>query len=34
MKSYLQKHSKIKYSDNWSTPKEIYDLYVKEKKVL
>lgn len=28
MKSYLQKHSKIQYSDHWSTPKDIYDLYV------
>lgn len=30
MKSYLQKHDKIKYSDHWSTPKEIYDLYVNQ----
>lgn len=30
MKSYLQKHEKIKYSDHWSTPKEIYDYYVKK----
>lgn len=30
MKSYLQKHDNIKYSDNWSTPKEIYNLYVNE----
>lgn len=26
--SYLQKHDKIKYSDDWRTPKEIYDYYV------
>ena len=30
MKSYLQKHNKIKYSDHWSTPSEIYDYYVKK----
>jgi len=30
MKSYLQKHDKIKYSDHWSTPKSIYDFYVKK----
>ena len=29
MKSYLQKNDKIRYSDNWSTPKEIYDKYKK-----
>lgn len=28
MKSYLQKHDKISYSDHWFTPKEIYDVYV------
>ena len=28
MKKYLQKNSGIKYSDHWSTPDEIYDLYV------
>lgn len=28
MKSYLQKHDKIKYSNHWSTPKEIYKYYV------
>ena len=28
MKTYLQKHSKIKYSDHWSTPLEIYHQYV------
>jgi len=28
MKSYIQKNNKIHYSDHWSTPKEIYDLYV------
>ena len=27
MRSYLQKHDKIQYSDHWSTPKEIYDYY-------
>lgn len=27
MKSYLQKHDKISYSDHWSTPHEIYDHY-------
>jgi hypothetical protein len=32
MRSYLQKHSKIQYSDHWSTPKEIYDYYVILKK--
>jgi hypothetical protein len=31
MKSYLQKHDKINYSDHWSTPKEIYDHYVVKK---
>ena len=31
MKSYLQKHDKISYSDHWSTPKEIYDLYINQK---
>jgi len=31
MKSYLQKHDKIKYSDHWSTPKEIYDYYIIKK---
>lgn len=31
MKSYLQKHGKIQYSDHWFTPKEIYDFYVYEK---
>jgi len=30
MKSYLQKHDKISYSDHWSTPKEIYDKYINE----
>lgn len=30
MKTYLQKHNKIQYSDNWSTPKEIYSKYVDE----
>ena len=29
MKPYLQKHSKIKYTDNWSTPPEIYNYYKK-----
>lgn len=28
MKSYLQKNKKIKYSDNWSTPIEMYDHYI------
>ena len=28
MKSYLQKHDHIKYTDHWSTPKEIYKYYV------
>lgn len=28
MKTYLQKHNKIKYSDNWATPKEIYNYYM------
>ena len=32
MKTYLQKHDKISYSDHWSTPKEIYDFYVTERK--
>ena len=27
MRSYLQKHSKIQYSDHWSTPQEIYVKY-------
>lgn len=31
MKTYLQKHDKINYSDHWYTPKEIYDLYVIQK---
>lgn len=31
MRTYLQKHNKILYSDHWSTPKEIYDLYVNQK---
>ena len=30
MKSYLQKHDHIKYTDNWSTPKEIYNYYIYE----
>ena len=30
MKTYLQKHNKIKYSDNWSTPDEIYTKYVND----
>lgn len=30
MKTYLQKHDKIRYSDDYSTPSEIYDHYVKE----
>ena len=30
MNSYIQKNDKIYYSDNWSTPKEIYDKYVNE----
>lgn len=30
MKTYLQKHDSIKYSDHWSTPKEIYNKYVNE----
>lgn len=32
MKKYLQKHDKIKYSDNWSTPVEIYDYYINKLK--
>lgn len=32
MRSYLQKHDKIKYSDHWSTPDEIYEKYVIELK--
>lgn len=28
MRSYLQKHDKIKYTDNWSSPKEIFDYYI------
>ena len=32
MKSYLQKHNNINYSDHWSTPIEIYDYYVKHLK--
>ena len=28
MKTYLQKHDKIKYSDHWATPKEIYNNYI------
>jgi hypothetical protein len=31
MKSYLQKHSKITYTDHYSTPKEIYQEYVLDK---
>lgn len=31
MKSYLQKHNKIKYSDHWATPKEIYNHYINDK---
>lgn len=31
MKSYLQKHDKISYSDHWSTPNEILDFYVNQK---
>jgi len=31
MKSYLQKHDKVSYSDHWFTPKEIYDLYINQK---
>ena len=31
MKSYI-KHNNIKYTDNWSTPKEIYEYYVNQKK--
>ena len=31
MRSYLQKHSKVKYSDHWSTPNEIYEYYVIQK---
>lgn len=27
MKSYIQKNNKLKYSDNWSTPNEIYNYY-------
>ena len=34
MKSYLQKHEKIKYNDHWSTPKEIYDYYINTKNYL
>lgn len=30
MKTYIQKHDKILYSDHWSTPKEIYNKYVNE----
>ena len=30
MKTYLQKHDKIRYSDHWSTPKEIYDYYMNQ----
>lgn len=30
MKTYLQKHNKIKYSNHWSTPEEIYEKYVKK----
>ena len=32
MKSYLQKHDKIKYSNHWSTPDDIYDKYVIKEK--
>jgi hypothetical protein len=28
MKTYLQKHNKISYSDHWSTPEVIYNHYV------
>jgi site-specific DNA-methyltransferase (adenine-specific) len=30
MKTYIQKNDNIKYSDHWSTPKEIYNKYVLE----
>lgn len=32
MKTYLQKHDNVKYSDDWSTPEEIYNKYVLEMK--
>lgn len=28
MRSYLQKHDKIKYSNHWATPIEIYEHYI------
>ena len=28
MRSYLQKHDKIKYSDHWSTPQDMYKQYI------
>ena len=31
MKTYMQKHKNIKYSDNWSTPEEIYKEYITDK---
>lgn len=31
MRSYLQKHTGIKYSDDYSTPKDIYKQYVLDK---
>lgn len=34
MKTYLQKHDRIKYSDHWSTPKEIYEYYIKTLKYI
>lgn len=34
MRKYLQKHNKIKYSNHWSTPREIYDYWVKEMQYL
>ncbi len=34
MRSYLQKHNKINYTDDWATPKEIYNYYVKDRMYL
>jgi site-specific DNA-methyltransferase (adenine-specific) len=31
MKTYIQKNDKLKYSDHWSTPKEIYDFYINQR---
>ena len=34
MRSYIQKNDSISYTDNYSTPKEIYNDYVTLKKYL